>query len=235
MENILKEAIENEMREEIAADLRGELNSGGGVELSPFDIEMFHGALSVLRNTDEGDFMTSVIFPVMGLEETPERREKVTESLRKIDAAGLLYIPEFHKDEYDKVPYDDMPTPWDGQRGTTWNGLNAKAMASVLDYFFDNTSALDNDGWNELFKMHGSPYRVDYYGGVYAEALPVEAEGGGEKEEKAPANALHWRVVGTDEQGNPIILGAFYTKGDAEEYALSLKGMGRSAIVEEIA
>ena len=49
------------------------------------------------------------------------------------------------------------------------------------------------------------------------------------------ANALYWRVTATDEHGEPITMGAFYTEGDAEEYAKRLDGMGWDAEVEEIA
>lgn len=62
------------------------------------------------------------------------------------------------------------------ERGTTWNGLNPKKMASVLNRVFES-DWMDNDGWNELFAEYGSPYRVGYYdGGVYAEARPIEGQ-----------------------------------------------------------
>jgi len=283
--------------------------NGGGVEFSPFDVKVFHGAFNVLRNTDEAEFLTTEIFPANHWEETPELRAKVMESLRKIDAAGLLFIPELHKEKRADggTPYykpfmaiprqterrsvetpdearailmdtafdacnagervtswienDDFPDCEDlmqlkshltsvssvcakvasllsdfSRGGTTWYGLDAKGMASVLDYFFD-TDALENDMWNELFEMYGSPYRVDYYdGGAYAEARPVATKGGGEaKAGKAPGNALHWSVEATDEQGEPITMGAFYTKSDAEEYAHWLQSADWKATVKEIA
>ena len=55
---------------------------------------------------------------------------------------------------------------------------------------------------------------------------------------RAPGNALHWRVVANDEQGKPVIMGAFYTNSDAEEYAARLNAdtlREWGAKVEEIA
>lgn len=177
--------------------------NGGGVELSPFDIKVFHGASNVLRNTDEGAFITSEIFSANGWDETPELREKVTESLRKIDAAGLLNIPEFHKGEYDEVPYDDMPTPWDGQRGTTWHGLNADAMAAILDELW-GAGTFDNERWDEWFKMYGSPYRV----------MPSKYE---------TEKAIHWQVTAIpDDSAERITMAQFHVKSDAQAYAKTL-------------
>lgn len=174
--------------------------NGGGVELSPFDIKVFHGASNVLQNTDEGAFMISEIFPANGWEETPEQRKKVTESLRKIDAAGLLNIPEFHKGEYDEVPYDDMPTPRDGQRGTTWHGLNSEAMASILDELW-GAGTFDDETWNEWFKMYGSPYRV----------MPSKHD---------TEKAMNWCVTAIpDDEMERVTMAMFSAKPDADAYA----------------
>lgn len=106
--------------------------NGGGVELSPFDIKVFHGASNVLRNTDEGAFMTSEIFPANGWEETPEASARVLESLRKIDAAGLLRIPEFHK--YEREP--EIP---EGQEQADGEAKAGKAPHNALHWRVDAT------------------------------------------------------------------------------------------------
>lgn len=180
-----------------------------GITFTLFDRTVYCAALTLLKSTDEAEFLTTEIIPIIGLSDTPEHRAEVLESLRKIDAAGLLRVPEFHAEE-DTEEAD----------GTTWYGLDAKAMASVLDIVFDS-DFLDNEEWNELFERHGSPYRVARpKGSVYDEARPIAAWSGVELdgEGDAPGNPLHWRVDSVVD-GRPLTMAAFYTKGDAEDYA----------------
>ena len=125
-------------------DLSGIAENGERIELTPFDVKVFHGASSVLKCTDEGNFITTEIFPVNGWEETPEMRERVNYSLRKIDAAGQLVIPEFHEGSERE----------EDESRTTWNGLDAEAMAAMLDDL-RGSGALDDDMLDEWRRMRG--------------------------------------------------------------------------------
>lgn len=40
-----------------------------------------------------------------------------------------------------------------------WRGLDAEAMADILDTLW-GAGAVDDDQWNEWFEEYGSPYRV---------------------------------------------------------------------------
>ena len=81
-----------------------------GVTLSAFDVEVHKAAMILLNCTDEGEFLTSELIPCMGWEDSFKMRHAVSESLRKLDAAGLLP----HVDVGERDPWET----WAGEADT---------------------------------------------------------------------------------------------------------------------
>jgi len=164
MGNILKEAIENEMREEITEDLRRmrEWQGMGGAAYTDRDrvtLAKNHVLLAIeeLEKTDVYNNVRGII----GILENAE------------DALADI-LKDYELETLKEQGRGVEPTKPDGRANVTWNGLDARGMARVLDYVWE-ADALDNDMWDELMEENGSSYRVTRHG-VFVELAPASAD-----------------------------------------------------------
>lgn len=69
----------------------GEIKTNG-VIITPFDSKVLTAVAVIGENTDEAAFLDTDIYPVMGIGDTPENRERVEASISKLQKAGLLTV-----------------------------------------------------------------------------------------------------------------------------------------------
>ena len=111
----------------------------------------------------------------------------------------------------DTVSYAFVSPAAAADGGTTWKGLDADAMAHLLEEIY-GSGTYDDGEWNTIFKEYGSPYRV----------MPSPAE---------TVKAVHWVVTAIPDDGaERVAMALFHERGDAQAYAKTL-GEGREPFV----
>ena len=187
MENILKDVIENEMREEIAEDLR----AARCYMLK--NAPAYAASMREEAHTDRDRVTLAKNHVLMAIEELEEAgvtisgNDRISNAMRDLEA-----IEDSLADELEER---GEPT-----NGTTWHGLNAEAMASILDELW-GAGKFDDETWDEWFKMYGSPYRV----------MPSKRD---------TENAMNWQVTAIpDDEMERVTMALFSSKSDADAYA----------------